>query len=96
MLETSLSWKRASLRKLAPDFAFFNPSAFKSLSALFLPASVSAFALSAAFFILAPLPDRLTSGSSAVNGGLGGVRLFVGSERLRFSLSASRSVASDT
>jgi hypothetical protein len=71
-------------------------SDFTSLPALLLPDCTSAFAFSAAFRMLAPLPDRLTSGSSAVSGGLGGVRLFVGSERLRLSFSASKLVASET
>lgn len=60
-----------------------------------LRARTSALALSAAFRTLLPLPDLRISGSSAVSGGLGGVRLFEGSDRLRRSFSAaSSSVAS--
>lgn len=85
------------------DMDGFTPLVLGAFSILFLPLCRSAWALSAAFLMLLPLPDLLISGSSAVRGGLGGARVggalavFAGVEALRLSFERafwSRSVGS--
>lgn len=101
MLDISESEKRASLRRLVCDLDAFAGSAFRdAASTLFLPSSISAFASSAVFLMLPPLPDLLTFGFSAVKGGEGGARCgadlvpFAGVEFLLADFSFPTSVAS--
>jgi hypothetical protein len=89
-----------SFRRLVCDReAFAGPVVRDAISALFLPSSASDFS-SSALRVLPPLPDLLTCGSSAAEGGdgdpLGGIDRvpFAGVEFLLAALACDESVGS--